>query len=63
MEIRQKPIPAPTKYNAEEICAIREAKAFYALQKGEQDENFDQGLKRPCKYFTGKGGKVRAVWL
>lgn len=57
MEIRQKPIPAPTKYNAEEICAIREAKAFYALHKGEREENFDQGINDLANILWARAAK------
>lgn len=41
VEIRQRPIPKPTKYNAEERAAIIRAKAQVAIRK---DGNLESGL-------------------
>ncbi|MFA9381858.1 MAG: Gp15 family bacteriophage protein, partial [Acetanaerobacterium sp.] len=48
MSIRTKTIPTPSKYNAEEIKLLREAKAYYALKVSAEDteEQFQQGLNR-----------------
>lgn len=46
MSIRSRDIPAPTKYNQEEIKALTELKRFYAL-KGDEEikgESFAEGL-------------------
>ena len=48
MEIRGRKMPKPDKYNAEEIKALHEAKAFFALEytEKEAEESFQQGLDR-----------------
>lgn len=46
ISIRSRKLPKPTKYNADEIAALKEAKAFYALKApfAEKEANFEQGL-------------------
>lgn len=45
MSIRSRDIPAPTKYNQEEIKALTELKRFYALKDDEvRGESFAEGL-------------------
>jgi hypothetical protein len=46
--IRASKVPAPTKYNADEIRALREQKQYYALEltKEEAQNNVQQGLAR-----------------
>lgn len=46
ISIRSRKIPSPTKYNADEIAALKEAKAFYALKSpfSDKEANFEQGL-------------------
>ena len=46
MSIRARPLPKPTKYNAEEIRALKEAKQYYALNFSfsEREENLQSGL-------------------
>lgn len=48
MSIRSRKIPTRTKYNGEEIEALQEAKAFYALEISEEEgkENFQKGLNK-----------------
>lgn len=48
MQIRAKPIPAPTKHNAEERAQLARLKAQYALKisEEERERNFAAGLKR-----------------
>lgn len=48
MSIRARKIPAPTKYNADEIQALAELKAYYALTLSEEEKkaNFQNGLDR-----------------
>lgn len=47
VEIRQKPIPKPTKHNAEQIAALQKAKARCAIRINEEErrEHFMQSLK------------------
>lgn len=47
IEIRQKPLPKPTKYNAEEIAALQKAKARVAIRMSEDErrERFANSLK------------------
>lgn len=61
MSIRGRKMPEPTKYNGEEIRALREAKAYYALEVSaeEAEANFQKGLdKLADKLMQGveKGG-------
>jgi hypothetical protein len=46
--IRAREIPKPTKYNADEIKALCEAKAYYALEISaeEAEHNFQHGLNK-----------------
>ena len=48
MQIRTRPIPKPTKYNAEERVNLMRLKAQYALEMSQEDRerNFAAGLKR-----------------
>lgn len=48
MQIRAKPIPAPTKHNAEERAQLARLEAQYALKvsEKERERNFAAGLKR-----------------
>lgn len=60
MKIRAKPIPAPTKHNAEEIKALIRLKEYWKLKisQEEREENFKKGLM--SMYFAleklAKGG-------
>lgn len=47
IEIRQRPLPKPTKYNADEIAALQKAKARVAIRMGEDErrERFARSLK------------------
>ena len=47
VEIRQKPIPKPTKYNAEQIAALQKAKAAVAIKMSDEERRrrFAQSLK------------------
>lgn len=47
VEIRQRPIPKPTKYNGAEIAALQKAKARVAIKIGEEErrERFAESLK------------------
>jgi Bacteriophage Gp15 protein. len=58
IDIRQKPIPVSTKYNAEEIRALREAKAFYALPQTESAENFNEGLDHLALILLGQSKNI-----
>jgi len=55
MQIRAKPIPAPTKYNAEERKQLARLKAQYALKttQEERERNFAAGLKRLAGLMRG----------
>lgn len=46
ISIRSRKLPAPNKHNADEITALKEAKAFYALKSpfADKEANFEQGL-------------------
>lgn len=48
MAIRSKPLPKPTKYNQEEIQALQEAKAYYAIKltEAEAEESFQRSLDK-----------------
>jgi hypothetical protein len=48
VDIRLRPIPKPTKYNAEQIRALQEAKAKVAIKLSAEDarESFMTALKR-----------------
>jgi hypothetical protein len=48
MSIRSRKMPKPTKYNVEEIRALQEAKAYYALEvcADEGETNFQKGLDK-----------------
>lgn len=48
MTIRSKPLPKPTKYNQEEIQALQEAKAYYAIKltEAEAEEAFQKSLDK-----------------
>ena len=56
MTIRQRKIPAPTKYNADEIRALQEAKAYYALEISaeEAEEQFQRGLNNLADTLMSK---------
>ena len=47
IELRQRPLPKPTKYNAEEIAALQKAKAKVAIKMSEDErrERFAESLK------------------
>lgn len=47
VELRRRPLPKPTKYNAEEIAALQKAKAAVALKISEEErrEQFAHSLK------------------
>ena len=47
IEIRQKPIPKPTKHNAEQIAALQKAKARVAIRMSEEErrKRFAESLK------------------
>ena len=47
VEIRQRPIPKPTKHNAEQIAALQQAKARVAIRVSEEErrERFAESLK------------------
>lgn len=47
IEIRQRPLPKPTKYNADEIAALQKAKAKVAIKMSEDErlERFAESLK------------------
>lgn len=47
MNIRQRPVPEPNKYNAEEIRRLYELKAYYALDisQEEREQNFRSGIE------------------
>jgi hypothetical protein len=47
VEIRQRPLPKPTKHNAEQIAALQKAKARVAIKITEEErrELFAQSLK------------------
>ena len=47
LSIRQREIPEPNKYNAQEIRRLHELKAYYALDisQEEREENFRNGIK------------------
>ena len=47
VEIRQRPIPKPTKYNAEQIAALQKAKARVAIRMSEDERRarFAESLK------------------
>lgn len=53
MEIRSKPLPEPTKYNAKEIQALQEAKAYYAikLSEAEAEASLQRGIDRLANYL------------
>ena len=55
MQIRAKPIPAPTKHNADERAQLAKLKAQYALKisQEERERNFAAGLKRLAGLMQG----------
>jgi len=55
MQIRAKPIPAPTKHNAKEREQLAKLKAHYALKISQEDKerNFAAGLKRLAGLMLG----------
>lgn len=55
MQIRAKPIPAPTKHNTEERAQLARLKAQYALKisQEERERNFAAGLKRLAGLMQG----------
>lgn len=55
MQIRAKPIPAPTKHNAEERAQLARLKAQYALEisQEERERNLAAGLKRLAGLMQG----------
>ena len=56
VEIRQRPEPAPTKYNQKEIAALRKAKQYYALDVDMEDaeRTFQRDLDRLVKNLEGR---------
>lgn len=60
MAIRSKPLPKPTKYNQEEIQALREAKAYYAIKltEAEAEESFQKGLDRLAESLARRAKKA-----
>jgi len=60
MEIRGKKLPKPTKYNGEDIKALREAKRFYALDVSaeEAEQQFQRGLDRLANTLAGRAKKA-----
>lgn len=54
IEIRQRPIPEPTKYNSKQIEALMKAKAKVAIkyQDGEREKRFADSLKN-CTVLKG----------
>lgn len=57
LSIRQRKIPEPNKYNAEEIRRLHELKAYYALDisQEEREENFRNGIKNLADILRAKG--------
>ena len=57
IDIRTRPIPTRTKHNCEEIKALIEAKAIYALEMSEEEraKQFTDSLKSFAKKLIGKG--------
>ena len=53
--IRAKPLPKPTKYNAEEIAAIQKAKARVMIKMSDEErrERFAKQLKQATIFSTG----------
>ena len=51
LEIRTRKIPKPTRYNAEEIKAIRIMKQQYALESNKED--IQEGMKNLFNFFKG----------
>jgi hypothetical protein len=48
IDIRQRPIPKPTKHNAEQIAALQKAKARVAIRMSEEERrsSFAEKLKQ-----------------
>jgi len=61
MSIRARKIPAPTKYNADEIKALAELKAYYALTLSEKEKkaNFQSGLDRLGANLEGMARNIK----
>ena len=62
LSIRARPMPEPTKYNAEERANLAKAKALYAVQMTdkEQTDSLQQGLQKMARgllSMAGKGGE------
>ena len=59
MQIRLKPIPAPTKHNAEERINLVKLKNQYALEftQAEVEKNFAAGLKKLAAFMEGMAGR------
>lgn len=57
MAIRSREIPAPTKYNAKEIAALMEAKAYYAIRVNEEEaeQAFQAGVDRLATTLAMRG--------
>ncbi len=57
MSIRGREIPAATKYNAKEIAALMEAKAYYAIRvsEDEAEQTFQSGVDRLAASLTERG--------
>jgi len=57
MSIRGREIPEPTKYNAKEIAALMEAKAYYAIRisEDEAEQAFQSGVDRLTATLTERG--------
>lgn len=60
MGIRGRKLPKPTKYNGEEIKALREAKRFYALEVSaeEAEQQFQRGLDKLANTLAGRAIKA-----
>lgn len=60
MDIRGRKIPRPTKYNGEEIRALRDAKRFYALEISaeEAEQQFQRGVDRLANALAGRAIKA-----
>ena len=56
MSIRARPYPKPNKHNAEQIQALRELKAYYALDisQDERQRNFQEGLRHLAETLTAR---------
>jgi hypothetical protein len=59
IQIRTKPIPAPTKYNNQERLDLMQAKQYYALKynDAERETNFVNGLRRMANIMQAMATK------